>query len=99
MINKKITINTDLRELYNKCNEKYFNNSLPENIGLKYDGRLSRSAGLCYIKKNKHSAEAYKISLNKAYHKKYEDEILNTLIHEMIHVLHPKDKHGTKFNK
>src|SRR6056297_3049978 len=85
-------MNSNLYELYDEFNIKYFNSILPKSskIVLEWSGRLTASAGICY-RKPKNSI----IRLSTHYHEDFPEEIESTLLHEMIHL---KIKgHGPKF--
>lgn len=101
---KAININSDLKELYKECNKKYFGGRLPENIEIEWSKRMTSSAGQCryqisYDDNGKQIGIPKSVKLSYLYHKKFENEILDTLVHEMIHVEHPLDGHGPIFKK
>jgi predicted SprT family Zn-dependent metalloprotease len=81
----------DLKRLYNACNAKYFNGELP-GVNLEWSSRLFSCAGKCQKKNGK-----YTIKLSIDYHQRHPNEIVPTLIHEMIHV--KISGHGQKFKK
>lgn len=89
---------TDLKKLYNEYNKKCFDNQLPKLVGVEWSSRMTSSAGICQRTRNKKTREiTFKIKLSTHYHEKYPEEIIDTLVHEMIHVYHPGEGHGALF--
>lgn len=87
---------------YKRCNKKYFNGELPDNVKFDWSERMTSKAGHCKVLKNNKAKKiiSYEIVLSSPYHRKYDEkEALNTLIHEMIHVKHPGEHHGYKFKQ
>lgn len=89
--------NTQLKDLYIELNERYFDNQLPTDIKVEWSNRMTASAGLCYHKRTPKGNEPIRVALSVPYHKRFINEIVDTLAHEMVHVLHPNDGHGSKF--
>jgi len=81
--------NIDLWSKFVKFNKKYFNQEL-ELETLKWSKRLTRSAGNCSRSKST-------IKLSVDYHRKYPEDIDNTLVHEMIHLV--ASGHKGKFKR
>lgn len=67
---------SELRKLYNYFNLKYFQSYLPENIDISISARATKWYGL---------ASAKSIKISKAI-SMYRKEIIDVLIHEMIHI-------------
>lgn len=85
----------NLKELYNKYNAEIFNNKLPTLAGVEWSSTMHRAAGVC--KPRKINGEIlYRIALSTSYHS-INDELHDTLVHEMIHILYPNDGHGYAF--
>jgi predicted SprT family Zn-dependent metalloprotease len=78
----------ELQARYREYNERYFENILPREITIEWSKRMTSAAGSCNYRK-----KIIKISV--WYHLKYPEEIDNTLLHEMIHLIVPG--HGPKF--
>lgn len=85
---------TDLKLFYNHCNETYFQNRLPKLVGMEWSTRAKATAGYC-----RRTKDGYIIRVSVPYHTTNSDpkELENTIVHEMIHVLHFDDGHGPKF--
>lgn len=97
-MNIEINDNKKLKEAYDWCNMKYFNNELPSEIKVVWSERMTSRAG--YYQRNVNRATrkvTEQIKLSSPYHRKYPEEIIDTLVHEMIHAKYPKDSHGSKF--
>ncbi len=78
----------ELRHLYNRFNKKYFVGKLPV-ADIDWSTRL-RIAGNCRPDKRE-------IRLSVRYHTYYPEEITNTLLHEMLHLVYPK--HNLSFRR
>lgn len=91
--------NKELKLLYDKCNQLYFNNELNNKIEVKFSERMTSSAGSYRRKMNRYTGVIVSevITLSSPYHRKYENEIMQTLVHEMIHAKYPSDGHGYLF--
>jgi hypothetical protein len=83
------------QRLYSIFNEKYFGHKLPAVLVGFY--KMTNCYGVTFkIDKAKYVSH---ICLN-PYFKNYEQQLIQTLLHEMIHVLHNnKYGHGKKFKK
>lgn len=96
-----VKTDVSLKLKYNMFNMLYFDNELPRNVLLLWSNRMTSNAGLCrYVrnsKKGEQEIKDVKIVLSTHYHKRYPAELNQTIIHEMIHVKHPFNKHGYKF--
>lgn len=95
---------TELKKLYNHYNKLMFKNKLPKLVAVEWSTRMTSSAGYCRsIPKNRmirtSDTNDYKhlIKLSVPYHERFTDEVVDTLVHEMIHVLYPTDGHGYAF--
>ncbi len=80
----------ELYRIYDEYNVKYFQSQLSDNITIEWSSRLTRSAGICYMKKKI-------IRLSTHYHMRYPQDIKSTLLHEMIHLIIPG--HGREFKE
>jgi len=78
---------SDLAEMFVKLNQKYFDGKLPD-ARIEWSTRMVH-AGKCEDKQRL-------IRLGVAYHKHYPDDIIDTLKHEMIHLIHPNHGKGFK---
>lgn len=85
-----------LKTLYNRFNQQYFDSQLPFLVAVEWSNNLHRSAGYCKIV-TRGGLNSFTIKLGVWYHRQRPSEIAATLVHEMIHVLHPFDKHGHYF--
>lgn len=81
---------SELYRRYKDFSIRYFDNATPapEDVTIQWSTRLTSSAGKCYPKLNI-------IRLSTHYHAKFVDEVDETLLHEMIHLLVPN--HGPRF--
>lgn len=97
-INKQVT-EEQLRELYTEYNNLMFNGKLTEDITIEWSKRMTRSAGSCEQRINRLTQKVVevKIKLGVAYHEEHPSEVMDTLVHEMIHVNNPNDGHGASF--
>lgn len=89
--------NNQLKELYKEFNERYFNNKLDNNVIVEWSNKMTRIAGNCRTRKFKDGTKEVRVALSIPYHKRFTNEIVDTLVHEMVHVRHPNDGHGAKF--
>lgn len=92
--------NTDveLKKLYNQYNSLCFNNELPILVGVEWSKRMPRGAGVCIQERNRRTGERISIiRLSISYHQRFPNEVVDTLVHEMIHVKHPYENHGPMF--
>lgn len=90
----------DLKVLYNKYNDMYFNSELPTLVSVRWSNSLKVKAGVMQLKirsKGSVSLWEFYITLSTSYHIDHKDQIIKTLVHEMIHVKHPRAKHGGAF--
>lgn len=89
----------DLKMMYNKFNRKIFNNKLPKDVCVYWTKRMTSCAGICSYKRNRFTGEyvEFSIGLSTPYHEKFPNEIEDTLVHEMIHILYPNQSHGYAF--
>jgi predicted SprT family Zn-dependent metalloprotease len=78
----------DLSRLFADLNHKFFSGRLPD-ANVEWSSRM-KHAGRC-------SQELNLIRLGLEYHRHYPEDIVDTLKHEMIHLLHPN--HGTEFKR
>lgn len=79
-----------LYERYKLFARQYFDDQLPPagEVSIEWSGRMTSAAGRCY-------PERKVIRLSLHYHAKFPDEVDQTLMHEMIHLLVPN--HGSAF--
>ncbi|MBE3575128.1 MAG: SprT-like domain-containing protein [Firmicutes bacterium] len=77
-----------LQELFRRLNENLFQGRLRADVH--WSSRLRRSAGNC-------CPARHLIRLSRRYHEAYPDQLPLTLLHEMIHLLHPG--HGPAFRR
>ena len=91
--------NEALRELFDECNKRYFNNTVPTDLKIEWSNRMTRVAGQYSWKRNRETNEIHskRIALSIPYHQRFSDEIIDTLVHEMIHAKYPNNKHGDLF--
>lgn len=89
-----------LRAKYDMFNIKYFSGVLPSSMRILLNRRYTKTGGAFTW----YSREPYRnnISISTKYMEKYPEEIDNTLVHEMIHVLmfergYLKEGHGRRF--
>ena len=92
----------DLNILFDKCNEKYFEGGL-EKIDVVYNGRLKRALArykYSYMI-NERGEKIIKnkpiIEISKKYAQLHPDQLVNILVHEMIHHKYPFDNHSKRF--
>ena len=78
----------DLGRMYNSLNDKHFEGKLPS-ARIKWSKRL-RIAGNC-------RPDTGDIRMSVHYHTHFPEEIEYTLIHEMLHLIHPK--HNAAFRR
>lgn len=92
---------TQLKMLYNKYNAEVFNNRLPKWLKVYWTNKMTKCAGICRHRRKRNPDGSTRleseIGLSIPYHQKFPDDVSNTLVHEMIHVLYPRDKHGPLF--
>ena len=86
----------DLQSLYYYLNNMCFGNSIVLDY-IVWSGRLISSAGNSCVR-NKDGYRYAEINMSPHYHKKYMDEIVSTLLHEMVHQLPECMNHGVLFN-
>ena len=87
---------TDLKKMYNHYNKLIFNNQLPKFVKLYWSNRMTRGAGVARWRK-RNGVVQQEIALSVPYHQKLPHEIVDTLVHEMIHVKYPREHHGVWF--
>lgn len=89
-----------LKLAYNQYNKEIFNDRLPRNVCVYWSNRMTADAGVARWKYKRGTGELFDIhiGLSVPYHHKYPNEIKDTLVHEMIHILHPKEGHGMWFH-
>lgn len=85
----------ELKALYNRYNYEIFNNQLPTNVGVEWSSNMHVTAGICKSRVV-HGERLFRISLSSSYHS-INDELKDTLVHEMIHVKYPKHGHDSYF--
>lgn len=87
----EIVDNVNLYEMYDELNEEYFNSKLPssEELDLEWSTRQTKIAGSC-------NRKTQTIKLSVPYHKKFPQEVILTLAHEMIHLREKGHGYGFK---
>lgn len=92
----------DLNILFDKCNEKYFEGGL-EKVDVVYNGRLKRTLArykysyMINEREEKIIKNKPIIEISKKYAQRHPDQLVNILVHEMIHHKYPFDKHSKRF--
>lgn len=86
---------TDLKRYYNEWNAKAFGGKLPTMVAVEWSNRIISTAGDCL--KVEKSNVPYIIRLSISYHNLNPHEIIDTLVHEMIHVQHYNHNHDGVF--
>lgn len=87
---------TTLKEMYNKYNREVFNNELPTLVAVEWSSKLTVTAGVC--KRRVIDGQLVNIiQLSISYHDKNPHELIDTLVHEMIHVKLPDNGHDRVF--
>lgn len=91
--------NTDvkLKLMYNHYNKVCFGGKLPQHTAVEWSTHMTRGAGYCRTIRRRNERPRFLIKMSTHYHQRFTDEVEDTLVHEMIHVLHPNDSHGPKF--
>ena len=87
---------TELKRLYNKYNREIFNDRLATFVAVEWSTRMTTTAGICK-RITKDGVSYTLIQLSVSYHETNPNELMDTLVHEMIHVLLPKSHHGSPF--
>lgn len=92
---KMKSTDTDLKRLYNEWNKKAFGGHLPTLVDVQWSNSIVAKAGDCttYARGN----VPFRIRLSVSYFNLNPNDILDTLVHEMIHVYHPKENHDALF--
>jgi len=78
----------ELYRMFESLNRQHFDNTLPRPT-IEWSTRM-KHAGKCEMK-------AGIIRLGRAYHEHYPEDVVDTLKHEMIHLIHPN--HGPEFHR
>lgn len=90
----------DLKRMYNKYNDLCFNGELPTLVAVQWSTRMTSGAGICEYKRGRTpGGYDFTIKLSVPYHNRYPTEVVDTLVHEMIHVLLPREGHGRGFHR
>lgn len=90
-----IITNAELKRLYDSFNKKYFSNRLPKDMPVVFQ-RLGRDRmGRTIIYRGRHPL-CVEITIG---FKGNLSLTAMTLLHEMLHVRHPKMEHGPKFHR
>lgn len=76
-----------LHNLYTALNKEFFNSTLPL-AKITWD-HSTLNAGKCILTTDSNGKKEYEIVLSWKYHLLYEDEVLTTLKHEMLHIIYP----------
>lgn len=92
-----------LKLMYNRYNGEIFGGKLPSLVPIYWSNRMTSGAGVCRYEWKKDLvartkiAQNFKIGLSVPYHDKFPEQIVSTLVHEMIHVLLPGHHHDHWF--
>lgn len=97
-VRPNINREVDLEKLFDKYNEKYFNNELSrEGMQLKWNNRLTSVMGRVGYKIENRQYIPYKLELSYPIMSRRPEMLLDTMVHEMIHVKYPSEGHGVGF--
>jgi predicted SprT family Zn-dependent metalloprotease len=90
---------TELKKMYNHYNRTIFGGKLPSLVPVYWSNKMTSCAGKCYCKRERRSGQYtdFRIGLSTHFHQKFPDEIVDTLVHEMLHVYLPGEKHNHNF--
>jgi predicted SprT family Zn-dependent metalloprotease len=97
--------NTDveLKKMYNKYNKLVFGDKLPRLTCVYWTNRMTSCAGVCKSKARRVGGIKeyfqFTIGMSIPYHNEFKEEIVDTLVHEMIHVKLPSEHHGSWFHQ
>lgn len=86
---------TELKRCYNEWNARAFSGVLPKMVAVEWSNRITSTAGDCLYLES--VSVPYRIRLSVGYHNTNPHEIIETLVHEMIHVQHYKHSHNEVF--
>lgn len=91
--------NESLVEMFNECNEIIFDGKLTNKLKIEWSNRMTASAGQFSSRVNRKTKvrTEMRIALSVQYHKINKEEVMDTLVHEMVHLKYPEDGHGAKF--
>ena len=93
----------DLQCMYIRLNKEMFEDKLPNNIRVVWSKKMTKTAAQCKYSVDYKSGVAVRtpieIKISTHYHNRYPNELLETMVHEMIHVKYPYDGHGKEFNR
>lgn len=78
------SIPSKLEDLYNYCNEKYFEGTLPETV-MTWTNRMVNVMALAIYRRNPIHKSVYEIRVSSELDG-YPKELLSTIVHEMIHI-------------
>lgn len=93
-----VQTDTELKRLYNKYNFEIFDDELPTLVGVEWSKTMHSGAGVCKTRRV-NGELVFRIRLSVSYHELNPHEIMDTLVHEMIHVKHPRESHGYNFHR
>lgn len=85
----------DLKILYNKYNQEVFDGELPTLVGVEWSSNMHVTAGVCKSR-IVNGERVFRIVLSRSYHD-INAELIDTLVHEMIHVKYPRHGHDSYF--
>ena len=86
-----------LKYWYTKFNLEHFGGDLPYDISVIWNNRASGRAGEFAWSIRGGACTKLQINISVKYHSRFSNEVLPTLLHEMIHVYYPRNKHGSLF--
>ena len=103
MLGRKDLAKTDveLKKIYNYWNKKAFNGELKKHMPILWSSRMTSGAGYySYSWKTELGVKHFydeKIQLSTHYAERFPEDVLNVIVHEMIHVRLPNETHGPGF--
>lgn len=90
----------ELQKMYIEYNAKYFNNELPTDVLCCWAVKMTAGAGVCKRRTSPVTRRGvFTIKFSPHYHAKFDaSELLDTFVHEMIHVKHSGEGHNHIFH-
>lgn len=93
----------ELKKIYNYWNKKAFDGHLKKDMPIFWSSRMTSVAG-CYMhswKMEMGLKHIYnqRIKISTHYAEKFPDDVLNVIVHEMIHAYMPNEHHGAPFKE
>lgn len=94
-------ITLDIELAYNCLNDMYNAGAFSDKTLVEWSNRLTSSAGVCYCSDRKRVKDSDdkmpRIALSTHYHKKFENELIDTIAHEIIHLNKNNKGHDNVF--